>query len=116
MTDVVPEESVRFDWRDFDHDAVGNYTVDCRINGMSSPLFVYALSSNTKARDATIALHKFREWGLEFEPVGVFENKDAIAQKVLARFGDVCATQFSSFPNDRGSIERYLTERITQRG
>ncbi len=108
---TVPEERRNFEWHDPQHDPDAKYVVDCRVNGMSDPLFMYALPNDAKTRDATIAFLQFERWGLRFRSLGIFENQEEINRKVLARFSDVCEKQFSSLaPRDR--IEKYLTTAI----
>jgi len=77
------------------------YSVDCRINGVARPLFVYALPGDGKTRDATIALLQFERWGLDFRSLAIFEDQESINRKVLARFSDICEKQFSSLTPNR---------------
>lgn len=74
--EVVPEVDRDFDWNDPEHDEGKKYTVDCRINGMPEPLFVYALANNDRIRDATIKLQKIMQWKIPFRPLGIFQDRE----------------------------------------
>ena len=113
ISEAVPEEHRTFDWHDPDRDPKGVYTVDCRVNGMQRPLFVHALSSDTRTRDATILLHQFENWGVSFRSLAIFEDQETITRKVLARFSDVGEKQYSRLSANQDRIKQFLLESIT---
>lgn len=106
----VPEPRRVFDWADAQRDPEGKYRVDVRVNGLARPLFVYALPSDDRVRDATIALHQFERWGIEFRSLAIFEDQEQINRRVLARFSDVNEKQYSSLSGNRDRIATYLEE------
>lgn len=110
MEASVPEPRRTFDWKDPVHDPLAMYTVDCRVNGMARPLFVFALPNDDRVRDTTIALLWFEKWGVPYRSLAIFEDQESTNRKVLARFSDVCEKQFSSLGANRERIRRYLGE------
>lgn len=110
MEEKVDESRRVFDWFDSSRDPEKKYTVDCRVNGMDRPLFVYALPSDDKVRDANISLQQFERWGLDFRSLAIFEDQEQINRRVLARFSDVSDKQFSNLTGNRDRIDKYLGE------
>ncbi|MCY4384438.1 MAG: DUF1828 domain-containing protein [Nitrospinae bacterium] len=110
LFESIPEVRRSFNWFDSVRDPEGRYSVDCRVNGMDRPLFIHALSSDGKVRDATITLLQFEKWGLSFRSLAIFEDQESINRKVLARFSDVCENQFSSLTANRDRISRFLED------
>ncbi len=112
IEEKAPKGRWEFDWRDPKHDPEGKYIVDCRVNGMAKPLYVFALPGDDKVRDATIAILQFERWKTPFRSVAIFEDQEEVNRKVLARFSDVCEKQFSSLSANKDRIERFLKEAL----
>jgi hypothetical protein len=112
VSEIVPAPRRTFDWFDRAHDPGRSYVVDCRIERADRPLFIYALRSDTKVRDATIALQQFASWKLNFEPAAIFADRDAIGSGVLKRFSKLCERQFPKLEEDETQIRSYLEEAV----
>ena len=110
ISETVPENRRKFDWFEATHDPTGNYMVDCRVNGMAKPLYVFALNTDDRTRDATISIHSFEKWGISFQSLAIFENQENINRKVLARFSDVSGKQFSSLETNKPRITAFLRD------
>jgi hypothetical protein len=110
MEATVPLDRRAFDWHDPQHDAAGNYAVDCRINGIPKPIMVFALPSDDRVRDATISLHQFERWSIPHRSLAIHEDQEEVNRKVLARFSDVIEKQFSSLGANKDRIAAYLVE------
>ena len=73
---------------------IGELTLDGHEK--KEPLFVHALRNDNSTRDATIALHQFKEWKLSFNSMGIVKGKKATSRKVLMRASAMCAINASS--------------------
>jgi len=113
LTETVPEERRQFRWHDPVHDRDDRYRVDCRINVSERPLFVYALHTEDRVRDANIALLKFESWDLRFRSLGIFQNQEEVNRAVLARFTDVCERQFSTLQANQDRVSAYIEEAMS---
>lgn len=112
MSELVPANRRTFNWHDPVHDANGNYLVDCKVNGMAKPLYIFALNGDDRTRDATISALSFEKWGLPYRSLAIFENQENINRKVLARLSDVCDKQYSNLEANKDRIAGYITEII----
>jgi len=108
MRETVADERLTFNWHDKTRDPDIHYPVDCRVNGMSVPLMIYALPGDDKVQFATIALHTFERWELQHRSIGIFERQEEVSRKVLARFSDVCDKQFSTLHGNEKRIKDFI--------
>lgn len=109
----VPAERRFFNYFDSKHDPTGKYIVDCKINGIEKPLFIFGIPNDDKCRDVTINCLQFEKFGVPFKSLAIFEDQEQINRKVLARLSDVCDKQFSSLISNKERIDKYLEEVIT---
>ncbi len=112
LHDSVPVERIKFNYTDPEIDVEGKYPVDCKINGMAKPLFIFGISNEDKCRDATISIMWFEKKGISHHPIAIFEDQEEINRKVLARFSDVVEKQFSSLSANKDRIKKYLSELV----
>jgi hypothetical protein len=110
---VIPASRRTYKWRHLVKDPKGNYEADYFINGTATPLVVFALDTDVKVRDATIALGAYERWGLKLNSLGVFEDQESINRKVLARFLDICGKSFSDLSATEERFEKTFPEYIT---
>ena len=112
ISESVPPERIEFNYVDRVKDPEGKYPVDCKVNGMAKPLFIYAISNEDKCRDATVFLMWFEKHGITHHPIAIFEDQEQINRKVLARFTDVVEKQFSTLASNKDRIRKYLAETV----
>lgn len=110
----IPQDRRFFNYYDNIHDPQGKYAVDCKINGIKRPLFIFAVPNDDKCQLATINCLQFEKWQIPFRPIAIFEEQVDIGRNVLARFSDVCEKQFSSLYSNKDRIEKYISELLIE--
>ena len=110
VMETLPEDRVSFDWNDPSWDWNGEYTVDCRVNGMTSPLYLHALGTNTRARDATITIYRFQEQDVWGRHVAIFRDASRLTKSVRSKLDAVCETRFDNFVEERPRIKEFLLD------
>jgi hypothetical protein len=114
MMEWIPAERRAFAWHYAEKDPDAHYPVDCRLNNRKVPLFIFALQSEAKVQYATIALHQYEKWGLQFESMGIFEDLTKISQSVVARFMDVSGKDYSSLYGNQDRIKQQLERELAK--
>ena len=77
---------------------------------MPKALFIFALPTDGKTRDATISILQFEKRRIPFRSVGIFEDQEAVGRRPLARFTDACDFQFSSLTANTDRLRRLVAE------
>jgi len=110
LSNTIDQNRLTFDWNDPHQDPLNKYVIDCRVNSLPQPLYICALTSDSKTRDATITLLQFEKWGISGKTMAIFEDQEKISRNVLARFTDMCDSQFPSLSQNQERIKRRLLE------
>jgi len=108
LNETVLKQRRTFDWHDPVHDPDAKYVVDCRINGIQNPIFIFGLLNDDKVLNTTINILRYKQWGLRFTSIGIFEDQTEISRKPLAKLSDVIDKQFSNLYGNRDGIKSYL--------
>ena len=112
ISESVPKERLIFDYTHPEFDKEQKYVVDCRINGMPKPLYLFAILNDSKCKDVMISMYQFERWGVKYNSVSIFEDQETINRRVLAKFSDIGEKQFSSLLSNKDRINKYLLEQI----
>lgn len=112
MSQKVPADRIKFNFHNKDHDPQGKYPIDCFINKMERPLYVFAIGNDDKCNIATINILQYEKWGLQFKSLAIFEDQEEVSKKAVARFSDVVEKQFSSLTANKERIEKFLKENV----
>ncbi len=110
LSNLVDEAKIQRNYH-LDIDNAQAYPVDYRIEGKNdTPLFVYGIPTQDKARLATIMLSHFHLLEIRFESILVFQNQPEIPRMDLARLSDVGGDMISSL-NANEDFHRKITQR-----
>ncbi len=111
LTSIVPSGRLHWDWRNEQQDPDGHYPVDCKINSLAVPWFVFGVRNDDKCRNTTITCLMHERWGERFNSLVVFEDQQDIQRIALAQLSDIVGKQFSSL-GDRPRISAYIKKEI----
>ncbi len=110
IEEKVDKKRFVFDYFHVEYDPKGKFPIDCKINGIAKPLFLFAINNDNKCRDVTINILQYEKWNISFQTLAIFEDQETISRKTLARFSDVSGKQFSSLVDNKSRIENYLNK------
>lgn len=110
ISESVIKDRLTFDYTHPDFDREGKYAVDCQINGMPKPIYIFAIPNDNKCRDVMITMYQFERWNVKYQSVSIFEDQESINRRVLAKFSDIGEKQFSSLLSNKQRISSYITE------
>lgn len=100
-------DKCRFSYHDETRDLDKKYVVDCYIEA-EKPILIFALVTDYKCKDAIITCMKFKEWGIPFVSIGVFQESEKINRKVQAQSMDTFDKQYSTLYSASGSLLEYM--------
>jgi hypothetical protein len=82
--------------------------VDWQLNPNDTPLYLFGVKDNARARLATISCLEFQRNKLPFRSMIVHEDFDKIARKDKARLTSACDKQFTSLDDFKQNAAQYL--------
>ncbi|MBT9161298.1 MAG: hypothetical protein DDT26_02603 [Dehalococcoidia bacterium] len=82
--------------------------VDWLFTPNGTPLYLFGVKDNARARLATISCLEFQRNKLPFRSMIVHEDFDTIARKDKARLTSACDKQFTSLDDFKQNAEQYL--------
>jgi len=112
ISESIPKERTIFNYTHPEFDKEKKYVVDCRINGMSKPLYLFAILNDSKCKDVMISMYQFERWKIKYNSISIFEDQETINRRVLAKFSDIGEKQFSSLSYNKDRIKNYLYEQV----
>lgn len=87
---------------------------DWQFKPNGTPLYLFAVKDNARARLATISCLEFQRNNLPFRSLVVHEDFDGIARKDKVRLTSACDKQFTTLDDFRQNAEQYLQRETGQ--
>ena len=113
VAECVPQDRFVLNWHDPGWDCDGEYSVDFMVNGMPRPLFLHTPGTLTLAQEATIAIYRFREQGVDGKHIAIFRSKNRISAKAKSKLKAVCDATFDDLEGQRPEIKEFLRQATT---
>lgn len=112
LRSVVAPSALEFDYFDPTRDPDGVFRADVRMRADDGvpPLLGFGVSSNDRAKDATITLLNYEIWGEPIESMVVFESQEEIGRKPLAQLSNVVGKQFATLVGNEPRIAEHLAK------
>ena len=110
VAECVPQDRFVPDWYDPGWDRDGEYPVDFKVNGMPRPLFLHTPGNLTLTQEATIAIYRFREQGVDGKHIAIFRGNNRISAKAKSKLRAVCDATFDDLEGQRPEIKEFLRQ------
>lgn len=108
MSELLGTDRAIFDWTDQTNDPKGNYPVDCYVKTGKVPLFAFGVHNDQKCDLVTIIIQHFKQRGVKFDSLVIYENQEDVTKNRIARISDVAEKQFSALPQNKAMLADYL--------
>lgn len=104
----IEPDRLTFEFFDKELDPDGTYKADAAVEIKGTRLFGFGVSSDVRAKDATITLLTYEDWYGPVETFVVFEDQTALGRKPLAQLTNVVGKQFAALAGQEQRIRNYL--------
>ena len=93
---IVGEEKVKKDYFYENMDNANDYPIDFRIEGKSSPIYLFGIPNRDKARLTTITLERLLRVNADFDSLLIFSDQGSIPKQDLARLSNAGGEMIAS--------------------
>ena len=110
VAECVSQDRFVPNWHDPRWDRDGEYSVDFMVNGMPRPLFLHTPGTSYRTQDATIAIYRFREQGVDGKHIAILRSDSRIPAKAKSKLKAVCDVTFDNLEGQRPEIKKFLRQ------
>lgn len=104
----IDPDRLTFGFFDKVRDPDGTYKADAAVEINGTRLFGFGVSSDVRAKDATITLLTYEGWYGPVETFVVFEDQTLLGRKPLAQLTNVVGKQFAALAGQEQRIRNYF--------